>query len=68
MELLFNDSEKAVEEARVGRRKWGGCVLGTLRLRCPLDPHVEAVSRRLSMSVRFREAQSRYTHLEIVRV
>lgn len=53
MELLFDELGQAVKEAGVGRRKCGDQVLDILRVRCFLDPQVEALSRRLDLSLRF---------------
>lgn len=53
MELLFNESEKAAEEAGVGIRKCGDWVLDILTVRCLSNPQVEVLNRWLDMSLRF---------------
>lgn len=57
-----------MEESGLGRRKCRDWIQDILGERCLLDLQVEASSRSLDMNVRFREAQSDYIHLEIIRV
>lgn len=51
--MLFNESEKAAEEAGVGIRKCGDWVLDILTVRCLSNPQVEVLNRWLDMSLRF---------------